>query len=68
MDIAARHPAWEIVGPPEIRNPSHGPLLAPSEAEQKTIAESIANLAPIIELAGWVVVPHRSIPIVDPAS
>src|SRR6478672_1711656 len=57
-EIAERFAEWEIIGPPEIRNPHPDDgYFTPWKAEQKTVADCIANVGPIIELAGWTVVP-----------
>src|SRR6185436_3767172 len=63
--IAARFTEWEIIGPPEIRNPEPDAGYFTPWKVEKTREECIANLGPIIELAGWAVVPHRPIRVVD---
>jgi len=51
-EIAARFTEWEITGPPEIRNPDPGDAYFTPWKIEKTRAECIANLGPIIEIAG----------------
>jgi len=50
-EITARYAEWEIIGPPEIRevNPEAS-YFTPHRAGP---AQSIGNLGPVIEIAGW---------------
>ena len=67
QEIAERQEKWEITGPPEFRSVKiHDGYFTPwKPARPQT--DSIANLGPIIEFAGWAAVPHRPIRIVDPS-
>jgi hypothetical protein len=62
--IKARHTEFEIIGPPEVRDID--PTARYFVPHQRDVPFAVANLGPLIEIAGWK--PTRRVTVAGVAS